>query len=253
MTVVESPKGRASHNLGNRGAIPPFPPPGYCYIFFQNLSRKESSSPPAPSRFRLILRLEKPHCLRLPLGPPSCQNRLQYHALSGTLLLLAGMRVVHGHVESGVPQRGLDDSRVLALCHQERRQRVTERMEPEPLDLVPIQIERSAIFVNLDDPSLQQRVSDSLPRSLTPLSASCRRACSLQRHSLQACCRASAAAMTSAPQPTVHASPPKTSKAESSLLPASRYVRRSVGFLSHPCPKGCPSNGDREPRTFSDP
>src|SRR5271157_5774546 len=35
MTVVESPKGRASHNLGNRGAIPPFPPPGYCYIFFQ--------------------------------------------------------------------------------------------------------------------------------------------------------------------------------------------------------------------------
>src|SRR5271157_3772123 len=59
MTVVESPKGRASHNLGNRGAIPPFPPPGYCYIFFQNLSRKESSSPPAPSRFRLILRLEK--------------------------------------------------------------------------------------------------------------------------------------------------------------------------------------------------
>src|SRR5271157_5705868 len=59
MTVVESPKGRASHNLGNRGAIPPFPPPGYCYIFFQNLSRKESSSPPAPSLFRLILRLEK--------------------------------------------------------------------------------------------------------------------------------------------------------------------------------------------------
>src|SRR5271157_5971292 len=59
MTVVESPKGRASHNLGNRGAIPTFPPPGYCYIFFQNLSRKESSSPPAPSLFRLILRLEK--------------------------------------------------------------------------------------------------------------------------------------------------------------------------------------------------
>src|SRR5271157_441842 len=59
MTVVESPKGRASHNLGNRGAIPPFPPPGYCYIFFQNLSRKEPSSPPVPSRFRLILRLEK--------------------------------------------------------------------------------------------------------------------------------------------------------------------------------------------------
>src|SRR5271157_1500073 len=59
MTVVESPKCRASHNLGNRGAIPPFPPPGYCYIFFQNLSRKEPSSPPVPSRFRLILRLEK--------------------------------------------------------------------------------------------------------------------------------------------------------------------------------------------------
>src|SRR5271157_2054158 len=59
MTVVESPKGRASHNLGNRCAIPTFPPPGYCYIFFQNLSRKESSSPPAPSLFRLILRLEK--------------------------------------------------------------------------------------------------------------------------------------------------------------------------------------------------
>src|SRR5271165_4108737 len=59
MTVVESPKGRASHNLGNCGAIPTFPPPGYCYIFFQNLSRKESSSPPAPSLFRLILRLEK--------------------------------------------------------------------------------------------------------------------------------------------------------------------------------------------------
>src|SRR5271157_3012207 len=36
MTVVESPKGRASHNLGNRGAIPTFPPPGYCYIFRKN-------------------------------------------------------------------------------------------------------------------------------------------------------------------------------------------------------------------------
>src|SRR5271157_6209786 len=70
MTVVESPKGRASHNLGNRGAIPPFPPPGYCYIFFQNLSRKESSSPPAPSRFRLILRLEK----TLAAGPAPSQN-----------------------------------------------------------------------------------------------------------------------------------------------------------------------------------
>jgi hypothetical protein len=59
MTVVESPKGRASPNLGNRGAIPTFPPPGYCYLFFQNLSPKESSSPPAPSLFSLILRLEK--------------------------------------------------------------------------------------------------------------------------------------------------------------------------------------------------
>src|SRR5271165_4407609 len=70
MTVVESPKGRASHNLGNRGAIPPFPPPGYCYIFFQNLSRKESSSPPAPSRFRLILRLEKTSSADCASGSP---------------------------------------------------------------------------------------------------------------------------------------------------------------------------------------
>ena len=59
MTVGESPKGQASPNLGNRDAIPTFPPPGYCYLFFQNLSPKEPSSPPAPSLFRLILRLEK--------------------------------------------------------------------------------------------------------------------------------------------------------------------------------------------------
>ena len=33
MTIVESPKNGASHNLGNRCAIPTFPPHDYCYIF----------------------------------------------------------------------------------------------------------------------------------------------------------------------------------------------------------------------------
>src|SRR5271157_3500330 len=84
MTVVESPKGRASHNLGNRGAIPTFPPPGYCYIFFQNLSRKESSSPPAPSLFRLILRLEKTHPQRLVVSQFGSEpNGRRVHRLSG--------------------------------------------------------------------------------------------------------------------------------------------------------------------------
>src|SRR5271157_3250717 len=80
MTVVESPKGRASHNLGNRGAIPPFPPPGYCYIFFQKTySRKEPSSPPVPSRFRLILRLEKT-CPAAQGRPSGTERRRATHA-----------------------------------------------------------------------------------------------------------------------------------------------------------------------------
>src|SRR5271157_784023 len=106
MTVVESPKGRASHNLGNRCAIPTFPPPGYCYIFFQNLSRKESSSPPAPSLFRLILRLEKTyHFLRLVAkcdlpcrsqersGAPDTRNRHLLYAFRQLLHVLVGRSV----------------------------------------------------------------------------------------------------------------------------------------------------------------
>ena len=53
------PKSGASHHLGNRCAIPTFPPPDYCYIFLKTFARKEPSSPPAPSPSRLILRLEK--------------------------------------------------------------------------------------------------------------------------------------------------------------------------------------------------
>src|SRR5271166_2413760 len=97
MTVVESPKGRASHNLGNRCAIPTFPPPGYCYIFFQNLSRKESSSPPAPSLFRLILRLEKTDCRGDPTKKcafSNLQSILEFACITFTLALDRQVRLL---------------------------------------------------------------------------------------------------------------------------------------------------------------
>ncbi len=43
MTVVESPKGGASPNLGNRCAIPTFPPRDNCCIDFKTFARKELS------------------------------------------------------------------------------------------------------------------------------------------------------------------------------------------------------------------
>ncbi len=53
------PKNGASHNLGNRCAIPTFPPHDYCYIFWENLFPKGAFLTACTSRFRLILRLEK--------------------------------------------------------------------------------------------------------------------------------------------------------------------------------------------------
>ena len=74
MTGGGKPKSGASHHLGNRCAIPTFPPPDYCYIFLKTFARKEPSSPPAPSPSRLILRLEKTAAVRDALTLPTTSD-----------------------------------------------------------------------------------------------------------------------------------------------------------------------------------
>ena len=60
MTVGGKPKSGASHQPWKSLCDSHIPTARLLlYIFLKSFSRKEPSSPPAPSRFRLILRLEK--------------------------------------------------------------------------------------------------------------------------------------------------------------------------------------------------
>src|SRR5271157_2178603 len=59
MTVVESPKPGLPTTLEIAARFPHSHRPATAIYFSKTLSRKEPFSPPAPSLFRLILRLEK--------------------------------------------------------------------------------------------------------------------------------------------------------------------------------------------------
>ena len=84
MTVGGKPKSGASHQPWKSLCDSHIPTARLLlYIFLKPFSRKEPSSPPAPSRFRLILRLEKTHPRLAACGARSWFCARQRHGFVG--------------------------------------------------------------------------------------------------------------------------------------------------------------------------
>src|ERR1022692_3567172 len=83
------------------------------------------------------------HRFQLPIRLP---NKLfQHSALSLKLVFLEAVRVMAEHVEVRPPEHRTNDLRILVVSHEPRRERMPERVEPEPLDQFAVKIDRKSV------------------------------------------------------------------------------------------------------------
>ena len=89
-----------------------------------------------------------------------------FSALSLKLVRLEAVRVVAEHVEVLPPEHRTNDLRILVVSHESRRERMPERVEPEPLDQFAVKV--GLAFLDLEHSGSDGRGLDMIRHDHRP-------------------------------------------------------------------------------------